>query len=102
MRLSACIQSPVDGAELCYASPRVYCHEETITLRGLSRGSISQGGKANYLCQGSGMRFMLGLQSVAQKRYCEHEPFIIFGRGAQQRCIPHEQLGGTHLEWPSV
>jgi hypothetical protein len=44
------------------------------------------------------MRFMLGLHSVAQKRYCEHEPFIIFSRGAQQRCIPHGQLGGTHLD----
>ena len=37
-----------------------------------------------------------------QKSYCEHEPLLLFGRRAQQRCIPHGQLGSTHLEWPSV
>jgi hypothetical protein len=55
------------------------------------------GGKVDYPGQRRSQGvFLLGLQSVAQKTYWEHESFIIFGRSAQQRCMPH---GREALTW---
>ena len=93
-------QGLVDEAEL------VYVPESLVIKNGDLKKPVIwklSGDKADYPGQRrSQCVFLLGLQSVAQKTYCEHVSFIIFGRSARQRCMPHGQLKGTHLDWPRV
>jgi len=81
MRLLLAANRLVDGAELDYTSLGVSCHEVQTPCE-VYHMEAFHGAAKRIICVKIGMGFMLGLQSITQKRDCEQEPLIIFGRGA--------------------